>query len=118
MQNGEIQELGPRHTLRSDELMDPPTSDIGFPLRSSRASGHGAHDSGRGVGGSGPTVIEHQLAHAVRDSNGRTYNRTGVPVGAARHDAGWADYLDRLRAGKIKRGSHSGRVTRPGSLMR
>lgn len=44
-------------------------------------------------------LIEHQLAHAVKDPNGRAYNRTKhLP---ARRDMmqRWADYLDRLRAG-------------------
>lgn len=44
-------------------------------------------------------LIEHQLAHAVRDTNGRAYNRTTHL--AARHAMmqRWADYLDRLRLG-------------------
>ena len=42
--------------------------------------------------------IEHQLAHAVRDANGRAYNRT-AHLGARKvMMQGWADYLDRLRA--------------------
>ena len=44
-------------------------------------------------------LIEHQLAHAVKDANGRAYNRTAhLP---ARRDMlqRWADYLDRLRTG-------------------
>ena len=44
-------------------------------------------------------LIEHQLAHAVRDANGRAYNRTThLP---ARKDMMqvWADYLDRIRIG-------------------
>lgn len=42
-------------------------------------------------------LIEHQLAHMVKDVNGRAYNRTAhLP---ARHEMmqRWADYLDRLR---------------------
>jgi integrase len=44
--------------------------------------------------------IEHQLAHAVKDPNGRAYNRTKHL--AQRHVMmqGWADYLDELRTGK------------------
>lgn len=45
--------------------------------------------------------IEHQLAHAVRDANGRAYNRTAhLP---ARRDMmqRWADYLERLRVGAV-----------------
>ena len=44
-------------------------------------------------------LIEHQLAHAVKDANGRAYNRTAhLP---ARRDMmqRWADYLDKLRIG-------------------
>ena len=35
-----------------------------------------------------PDFIEHQLAHAVRDPNGRAYNRTGLSVGTEKDDAG------------------------------
>ncbi len=42
--------------------------------------------------------IEHQLAHAVRDPNGRAYNRTSHLEGRARMMQDWADYLDQLRA--------------------
>ena len=52
------------------------------------------------VHGFRPDFIEHQLAHAVRDPNGRTYNRTAfLPERRVMMQA-WADYyLDRLRAG-------------------
>lgn len=44
-----------------------------------------------------PDYIEHQLAHAVRDPNGRAYNRTAhLPARKAMMQA-WADYLDQLR---------------------
>ena len=47
-----------------------------------------------------PDFIEHQLAHAVRDPNGRAYNRTAfLPERRVMMQA-WADYLDRLRAGE------------------
>ena len=42
--------------------------------------------------------IEHQLAHAVRDANGRAYNRTSHLEGRAKMMQGWADYLDNLKA--------------------
>lgn len=42
--------------------------------------------------------IEHQLAHAVRDTNGRAYNRTSHLEGRAKMMQGWADYLDNLKA--------------------
>jgi len=42
-------------------------------------------------------LIEHQLAHAVRDTNGRAYNRTAhLPARRAMMQR-WADYLDKLR---------------------
>lgn len=41
--------------------------------------------------------IEHQLAHAVKDANGRAYNRTSHLDGRREMMQGWADYLDQLR---------------------
>ncbi|MBB5188552.1 integrase [Zhongshania antarctica] len=41
--------------------------------------------------------IEHQLAHAVRDTNGRAYNRTKHLEGRQQMMQSWADYLDTLR---------------------
>ena len=42
-------------------------------------------------------LIEHQLAHAVRDPNGRAYNRTAHLAERKRMMTRWADYLDALR---------------------
>ena len=47
-----------------------------------------------------PDFIEHQLAHAVRDPNGRAYNRTAFLPERRMMMQAWADYLDRLRAGE------------------
>ena len=48
-----------------------------------------------------PDYIEHQLAHAVRDPNGRAYNRTAhLPQRRAMMQA-WGDYLDSLKAGGV-----------------
>ena len=47
-----------------------------------------------------PDFIEHQLAHAVRDPNGRAYNRMAFLSERRRMMQEWADYLDRLRAGE------------------
>ncbi len=44
-----------------------------------------------------PDFIEHQLAHAVRDPNGRAYNRTSHIVERRMMMQGWADYLDALK---------------------
>jgi integrase len=41
--------------------------------------------------------IEHQLAHAVKDPNGRAYNRTAHLEGRAKMMQDWADYLENLR---------------------
>jgi integrase len=42
-------------------------------------------------------LIEHQLAHAVRDANGRAYNRTAHLDARKKMMQGWSDYLDELR---------------------
>lgn len=46
-----------------------------------------------------PDLIEHQLAHSVRDPNGRAYNRTAHLPARRKMMQDWADYLDKLRAG-------------------
>lgn len=43
-----------------------------------------------------PLVIEAQLAHAVKDANGRAYNRTQYIAQRAKMMQQWADYLDKL----------------------
>ncbi len=50
-----------------------------------------------------PDFIEHQLAHAVRDPNGRAYNRTAHLAERRKMMQAWADYLDQLRdsTGKV-----------------
>jgi integrase len=44
-------------------------------------------------------LIEHQLAHAVRDALGRSYNRTQHLPERKKMMARWANYLDRIKAG-------------------
>lgn len=44
-----------------------------------------------------PDFVEHQLAHAVRDPNGRAYNRTAHLVERKKMMQQWADYLDTLK---------------------
>ena len=51
-----------------------------------------------------PDIIEHQLAHAVRDPNGRAYNRTAFLPERREMMQIWADYLDRLRTSDEIRG--------------
>lgn len=44
-------------------------------------------------------LIEHQLAHAVKDPNGRAYNRTAHLPARREMMQRWANYLDSLRDG-------------------
>jgi len=44
-----------------------------------------------------PDFIEHQLAHAVRDPNGRAYNRTAHLLERHKMMQQWADYLNELK---------------------
>jgi integrase len=46
-----------------------------------------------------PDIIEHQLAHQVKDPNGRAYNRTAHLPERKKMMQAWADYLDKLRVG-------------------
>lgn len=66
-------------------------------------TGHGFRAAARTildeVLGFRPDFIEHQLAHAVRDPNGRAYNRTAHLAERKRMMQAWADYLDKLKAG-------------------
>jgi len=66
-------------------------------------SGHGFRAMARTildeVLGFRPDFIEHQLAHAVRDPNGRAYNRTAHLVERKKMMQVWADYLDKLKTG-------------------
>lgn len=68
-----------------------------------KMSGHGFRAMARTildeVLGVRPDFIEHQLAHAVRDPNGRAYNRTAHLPERKKMMQDWADYLDQLKAG-------------------
>jgi integrase len=46
-----------------------------------------------------PEYIEHQLAHRVRDPNGRAYNRTAHLEERKKMMQQWGDYLDHLKSG-------------------
>ncbi|MDP1665510.1 MAG: integrase arm-type DNA-binding domain-containing protein [Methylobacter sp.] len=46
-----------------------------------------------------PDFIEHQLAHAVKDPNGRAYNRTAHLPERHKMMQRWSDYLDGLKNG-------------------
>ena len=49
--------------------------------------------------GYGPHIVEHQLAHGVKDPLGRAYNRTKHLPERIEMMQAWADYLDRLKFG-------------------
>jgi len=49
-------------------------------------------------------IIEMQLAHAVKDANGRAYNRTTYLEQRRAMMQTWADYLDGLKAGNAQSG--------------
>jgi integrase len=51
--------------------------------------------------GYSPHLIEHQLAHAVKDALGRAYNRTTHLPERRKMMQHWADYLDSLRKGVL-----------------
>jgi len=53
-------------------------------------------------------LIEHQLAHSVRDPNGRAYNRTAHLAERTRMMVRWADYLDGLRETAKREGENPG----------
>ena len=44
-------------------------------------------------------LIEHQLSHSVKDTNGRAYNRTTHLPARKLMMQSWSDYLDKLRLG-------------------
>lgn len=48
-----------------------------------------------------PDWIEHQLAHAVRDPNGRAYNRTAHLTKRREMMQAWADYLEALKVENV-----------------
>jgi integrase len=76
----------------------------GMGIGKDEMSGHGFRAMARTmldeVLGYRPELIEHQLAHQVRDPNGRAYNRTKHLAERKKMMQDWADYLDRLRLGQ------------------
>ena len=113
-----LQEIYPltgngRYVFPSPRSNDRPMSDNAI-LAAMRRMGIGKEDaSGHGFRASARTIldevlgvradlIEHQLAHAVRDPNGRAYNRTAHLPERKKMMQKWADYLDELKAnGKV-----------------
>jgi integrase len=68
-----------------------------------QVTGHGFRATARTimdeVMGERVDLIEHQLAHAVKDVNGRAYNRTAHLPARREMMQRWADYLDQLKRG-------------------
>ncbi len=75
----------------------------GMGISKDEMTGHGFRAMARTmleeVLGYRPDLIEHQLAHQVRDPNGRAYNRTSHLTERKKMMQEWANYLDAL-AGK------------------
>lgn len=99
-----------RYVFPSMRGKDRPMSDaavlaalrrMGFPK--DEMTGHGWRATARTMLaerlGVDESVIEAQLAHSVRDSLGRAYNRTEFIEQRRTMMQTWADYLDRLRQG-------------------
>jgi hypothetical protein len=74
-------------------------------LAAMRRTGVGKDEmSGHGFRAVARTILDEvlgvrQLAHAVRDPNGRAYNRTAHLPERRKMMQEWADYLDKLKGG-------------------
>jgi integrase len=99
-----------RYVFPSGRTFDRPMSDnaILAALRrmgyeKSEMSGHGFRAMARTILDEvlqvRPDFIEHQLGHAIRDPNGRAYNRTAHLDERRKMMQLWSDYLDGLKAG-------------------
>lgn len=92
---------GARSRLRplSDNALSAALRRMGY--SGSEATIHGLRATARTVLdevlGVRPDIIEHQLAHRVRDPNGRAYNRTAHLDARRDMMQRWADHLDHLR---------------------
>lgn len=108
----ELQQLtgNSRYVFPSIRTFERPMSEntINVALRrlgysSDEMTGHGFRAMARTILdeilGFRPDIIEHQLAHAVRDPNGRAYNRTSHLAERKNMMQLWTDYLDALKAG-------------------
>jgi len=85
----------------SDNTVNAAFRRMGFD--SDTVTGHGFRATARTIMdellGIRVDIIEHQLAHAVKDPNGRAYNRTAFLEQRRQMMQTWADYLDGLKAG-------------------
>lgn len=86
----------------SDNTVNASLRRMGFDTRT-EVTGHGFRAMARTILDEvlqvRPDYIEHQLAHAVKDPNGRAYNRTAHLAERKKMMQLWADYLDGLKAG-------------------
>lgn len=95
---------GERHHERpmSENTVNAALRTLGF--SADEVTGHGFRATARTMLherlGYSPDVIEAQLAHTVRDSLGRAYNRTEFVAQRREMLQTWADYLDQLRSGQ------------------
>ena len=109
---------GERHHDRpmSDNTINAALRTMGFTAE--EVTGHGFRATARTMLherlGFSPDVIEAQLAHSVRDSLGRAYNRTEFIEQRREMLQRWANYLDELRSGAAVA---SGGSTDPGRAL-
>ena len=98
---GKLMFRGERHHDRpmSDNTINAALRAMGFTAE--EVTGHGFRATARTMLherlGFSPDVIEAQLAHSVRDSLGRAYNRTEFIEQRREMLQTWADFLDELR---------------------
>lgn len=89
------------HRAMSENTINAALRAMGF--SADEVTGHGFRATARTMLherlGFSPDVIEAQLAHSVRDSLGRAYNRTEFVDQRRAMLQSWADYLDKLRQG-------------------
>jgi integrase len=96
---------GERHHDRamSENTINAALRAMGF--SQNEVTGHGFRATARTMLherlGFSPEIIEAQLAHSVRDSLGRAYNRTEFTEQRRAMLQAWADYLDQLRSGDL-----------------
>ena len=87
----------------SENTINPALRRLGY--TSEQMCGHGFRAMARTlleeVLGYPYDIIEQQLAHTVRDPNGRAYNRTKHLEARHKMMQDWSDYLDSLQAGNV-----------------
>ena len=99
--SGKLVFRGERHHDRpmSDNTLNAALRAMGY--AADEMTAHGFRATARTILherlGFSPDVIEAQLAHSVRDSLGRAYNRTEFIDQRRKMLQAWADYLDKLR---------------------